>query len=117
MPRILVADDSETIRTLLQSTLERAGYEVETADDGPTAHVMATEGDFDLIILDQLMPGLLGLDVIDQLRNEGHEVPILMLSGVDDGHTAAESLAHGAVDYIRKPFDMPELLARIKARL
>lgn len=117
MPKILIADDSETIRTLLSTALGRAGYEVETAQDGHTAHSMARDGEFDLIILDQLMPGLLGLDVIDQLRNEGVEVPILMLTGVDDGVTAAESLDRGAVDYIRKPFEMNELIARIKARL
>ncbi|HZD22389.1 MAG TPA: response regulator [Acidimicrobiia bacterium] len=117
MPRILVADDTDTIRKLLTSTLERVGYEVKTVRDGPTAYAIAKEGDFDLIILDQLMPGLLGLDVIDQLRNDGVEVPVIMLSGVDDGLTAAESLHRGAVDYIRKPFEVTELLARIEARL
>jgi DNA-binding response OmpR family regulator len=117
MPKILVADDSETIRTLLRTALSRAGYEVETAADGPTAHSMGRDGGFDLIILDQLMPGLLGLDVIEQLRVDGVEAPVLMLTGVDDGTTAAESLDRGAVDYIRKPFEMNELLARIKSRL
>lgn len=116
-PRILVADDSETIRTLLVTALRSGGYEIETADDGVEAYEKGKTGDFDLVILDQLMPGLLGLEVIDRWRSESVEVPVLMLTGVDDDRTAVESLDRGAVDYVRKPFRVTELMARIRQRV
>jgi len=112
--KILVADDSETIRALLQTTLESAGYEVDVAHDGPSAYELGSAGDYDLIILDQLMPGLLGLDVIARWHEEGMDVPVLMLTGVDDDRTAVESFDRGAVDFVRKPFRITELMARIK---
>jgi DNA-binding response OmpR family regulator len=115
--RILVADDSETIRALLQTTLESAGYEVEMAKDGLSAYELGTKGVYDLIILDQLMPGLLGLDVISRWHDEGMDTPVLMLTGVDDDRTAVESFDRGAVDYVRKPFRITELMARIRMRL
>jgi len=115
--KILVADDSETIRALLQTALESAGYEVDVAQDGPSAYELGSAGDYDLIILDQLMPGLLGLDVVARWHEEGMEVPVLMLTGVDDDRTAIESFDQGVVDYVRKPFRIPELLARIRMRV
>lgn len=115
--RILVADDSETIRALLQTALESAGYEVDMAKDGLSAYELGSNGDYDLIILDQLMPGLLGLDVITRWHDEGLEAPVLMLTGVDDDRTAVESFDRGAVDYVRKPFRITELMARIRMRL
>ena len=115
--KILVADDSETIRALLQTALESAGYEVDVAQDGPSAYELGSTGDYDLIILDQLMPGLLGLDVVARWHEEGMEVPVLMLTGVDDDRTAIESFDQGVVDYVRKPFRIPELLARIRMRV
>ena len=115
--RILVADDSETIRALLQTALESAGYEVDMAKDGLSAYELGSNGHYDLIILDQLMPGLLGLDVITRWHDEGLEAPVLMLTGVDDDRTAVESFDQGAVDYVRKPFRITELMARIRMRL
>lgn len=115
--RILVADDSETIRALLLTALQSAGYEVDVAEDGLTAYEMGREQDYDLVVLDQLMPGLLGLEVIERWRDEGIESPVLMLTGVDDDRTAVESFDRGAVDYVRKPFRITELMARIRMRL
>lgn len=115
--RILVADDSEIIITLLTSALGSAGYEVSTATDGIETYEMGKAGLFDLVILDQLMPGLLGLEVIDRWHEEGIETPVIVLTGVDDDRTAVESLDRGAVDFVRKPFHMPELLARIRHHL
>jgi DNA-binding response OmpR family regulator len=114
--KILVADDSETIRALLQTALESAGYEVDVAADGLSAHELGSAGEYDLIILDQLMPGLLGLDVIARWHEEGMKAPVIMLTGVDDDRTAVESFDRGAVDYVRKPFRITELMARIKMR-
>lgn len=115
--RILVADDSETITTLLVATLESSGYEVTAASDGVEAYELGKDTDFDLVIIDQLMPGLLGLEVIKKWREDGNDVPVIMLSGVDDDRTVVESFDTGATDFVRKPFRLPELLARIKQRL
>lgn len=115
--RILVADDSEIIITLLTSALGSAGYEVTAATDGIETYEMGKSGDFDLVILDQLMPGLLGLEVIERWHQEGMQTPVIVLTGVDDDRTAVESLDRGAVDFVRKPFRMPELMARIRHHL
>lgn len=115
--RVLVADDSETVTTLLVTVLELEGYEVETAVNGMEAYEKGITGNFDLVILDQLMPGLLGLEIIERWQREGHMISVMMLSGVDDDRTVVSSLDLGAVDFIRKPFRVPELIARIRQRL
>jgi DNA-binding response OmpR family regulator len=115
--RVLVADDSDTVTTLLLTALELEGYEVDTAADGVEAYEKGGGGNYDLVILDQLMPGLLGLEIIDRWRQDGVEVPVIMLSGVDDDRTAVGSLEAGAIDFVRKPFRLPELMARIKQRV
>ena len=115
--RILVADDSPTITTLLRSALEGAGYEVTAAVDGMDAYEKGQTEDFDLVILDQLMPGLLGLEIIDRWHKEGIDTPVIMLSGVDDDRTVVDSLDKGAVDFVRKPFRLPELMARVRQRV
>lgn len=115
--RILVADDSETITTLLVATLESSGYEVTAAKDGVEAYELGKDTVFDLVIIDQLMPGLLGVEVIKKWRDDGNDVPVIMLSGVDDDRTVVESFDIGATDFVRKPFRLPELLARIRQRL
>jgi DNA-binding response OmpR family regulator len=115
--RVLVADDSDTVTTLLLTALELEGYEVDTAADGVEAYEKGGGGNYDLVILDQLMPGLLGLEIIDRWRQDGVEVPVIMLSGVDDDRTVVGSLEAGAIDFVRKPFRLPELMARIKQRV
>lgn len=115
--RILVADDSETVTTLLSATLQSAGYEVTTADNGLEAYELGMNEAFDLVIIDQLMPGLLGLEVIAKWREQGIDVAVIVLSAVEDDRTLVESFEIGASDFVRKPFRLPELLARIKQRL
>lgn len=115
--KILVADDSQTIRALLTTALENAGYSVDVAEDGPTTYELGKTGDYDLVVLDQLMPGLLGLEVISRWKDDGVDLPVLMLTGVDDDRTALDSFDQGAVDYVRKPFRIAELVARIEMRL
>lgn len=117
LKRVLVADDSETVTTVLVTALELEGYEVETAGNGVEAYEKGIEGGYDLVILDQLMPGMLGLEIIDRWQEEGHQIQTIMLSGVDDERTVVSSLESGAVDFIRKPFRLPELLARVRQRL
>ena len=115
--RVLVADDSETVTTVLVTALELEGYVVETAGNGVEAYEKGIEGGYDLVILDQLMPGMLGLEIIDRWQQEGYAIQTIMLSGVDDERTVVNSLESGAVDFIRKPFRLPELLARVRQRL
>lgn len=117
LKRVLVADDSETVTTVLVTALELEGYEVEIARNGVEAYEKGVEGGYDLVILDQLMPGMLGLEIIDRWQQEGHVIQTIMLSGVDDERTVVNSLESGAVDFIRKPFRLPELLARVRQRL
>jgi DNA-binding response OmpR family regulator len=115
--RILVGDDSETITTLLSTAFESGGYEVTTASDGFETLELGRSGTFDLVILDQLMPGLLGLEVIDRWHSEGITTPVIVLSAVDDDRIVVDSLDRGAVDFVRKPFRVPELMARVRHRL
>jgi DNA-binding response OmpR family regulator len=115
--RILVADDAETITSLLMTALETGGYDVSVATNGVETYEKGVAEDFDLVILDHLMPGLLGLEVIQQWREQGIETPVIMLSGVDDDHTVVASFDLGATDFVRKPFRLPELMARIRQRL
>lgn len=117
MFRILVADDSPTVRLLLRRHLQAEGYEVVEASDGTAAFQAGIHESIDMAVLDQLMPGMLGLDVLHGWRREGLEFPVLLLSAVDDDTTVIKSLELGAFDYIRKPFSVPELKARIAARL
>lgn len=117
MARILVADDSPTVRLLLRRHLQADGHEVLEASDGTSAHELGNREVIDLAVLDQLMPGMLGLDILHAWRKDGFEFPVLLLSAVDDDRTVVRSLELGAFDYIRKPFSVPELKARIAARL
>lgn len=114
---ILVADDSETITTLLSTALRSKGYLVKTASSGLEAFEMGRTESFDLILIDQLMPGLLGLEVIEKWHLEGLQPEVMVLTGVDDERIVVDSFDLGAADFVRKPFRLPELLARIERRL
>lgn len=116
MARILLADDSPSVRLLVRRHLQADGHEVLEAEDGDAAYALGAE-DPDLAILDQLMPGMRGTDVLHRWRTEERLFPVLLLSAVDDEHVVIQSLELGAADYIRKPFSMPELKARIAAHL
>ncbi len=117
MARILVADDSPSVRLLVVRHLQADGHSVTEAADGSTAYEIGCEQELDLAILDQLMPGMLGTDVLHRWREDGKEFPVLLLSAVDDDHTIIQSIELGAADYIRKPFSMPELKARVTSHL
>lgn len=115
--KLLVVDDEESIVTLLQFNLEQAGYEVQTAMDGKTAFEMANNSDFDLIILDLMIPEMDGLEVCKQLRQNKISTPILMLTAKDDEFDKVLGLELGADDYMTKPFSPREVVARIRAIL
>ncbi len=115
--KILVADDNANVISFVGPALERVGYQVMTAHDGLEALYQAEAFEPDLIILDIEMPPPNGLDVCHQLRERGDETPVIFLT-VRDSITDLElGFQVGANDYITKPFDVRELLARVKARL
>ncbi len=113
-PRILVVDDAADTRLLLNLRLQRQGYEVLTAGSGTEAlEIIQKEGLPDLVLLDIMMPGMDGFAVAQELRRMG-DIPIIFLSALSDTETKVEGLSRFAEDYITKPFDFEELLARIR---
>lgn len=117
MKRILVADDSKTVSTLVSTALSNEGYAVTTVNDGTSALSVGSEQHIDLAILDQLMPGLLGMEVLEKWKSDGLEFPVIILSSVDDETTIVDCLHKGAVDFVRKPFLVKELTARVSLAL
>lgn len=115
-PRILVIEDDEAILSFLRRGLAYEGYTVDTALDGSAGLKMARDNSPDLVVLDWMLPGLDGLEVCRRLR-AGGPVPILMLTAKDTVHNRVQGLDAGADDYMVKPFDLDELLARIRALL
>ncbi len=115
MKKLLVVDDEESILKLLTHNLQREGYEVETAIDGQQAYDMVKAGDYDFIILDLMLPKKSGMDVCKELRQEKVETPILMLTAKDDQVDTILGLELGADDYMTKPFNTRELVARMNA--
>ncbi len=115
--RVLVVDDEQSIVTLLQYNLEQSGYKVTTALDGTTGRDLALTEEFDMIILDLMLPGMDGIEVCKQLRQQRVLTPILMLTAKDDEFDKILGLELGADDYMTKPFSPREVVARIKAIL
>ncbi|WP_026671592.1 response regulator transcription factor [Alkalihalobacterium bogoriense] len=115
--RILVVDDEESIVTLLQFNLEQAGFHVVTAMDGNTALQLAKNQQFDLVVLDLMIPEIDGLDVCKQMRLNKIMTPILMLTAKDDEFDKVLGLELGADDYMTKPFSPREVVARVRAIL
>lgn len=115
--RILVVEDEVSLILTLGDRLRSEGYEVEAVEDGIEGWERARTGDFDLILLDVALPGRSGLDVCRDLRQEGVGTPILMLTARTQLTDKVVGLKIGADDYLTKPFDMIELLARVEALL
>lgn len=115
--RILVVDDDADIRDLVSLKLKAAGIEAETASDGVAGLEKASTGSFDLIVLDVMMPGLSGIDVLNALRTSGIRTPVILLTAKTQEHDVEAGFNAGASDYVTKPFSPRELLARITALL
>lgn len=116
MARVLVVDDEATLIATLRFNLEKEGYEVDFASDGPGALEQARANNPDLVILDLLLPGLSGLDVCRILRKESM-VPIIILTAKGEEVDKVVGLELGADDYVTKPFGMQELMARVRRHL
>jgi len=115
--RILLIEDEDAIAVPLSDRLRTEGYSVQVATDGQTGFEHALRGPFDLILLDILLPGKGGIDICRDLRREGRNTPILMLTALSQPYDKVLGLKIGADDYLSKPFDGAELLARIEALL
>lgn len=114
---ILLVDDEEAITDNLRAFLERSGFAVSVARDGPQALDKVRSVLPDLVVLDVLMPGLDGRAVLRRLRQERHTVPVILLTQVGESVERAMALEEGADDYLNKPFDPHELVARVRAVL
>ncbi|MEQ8665097.1 MAG: response regulator [Rhodospirillales bacterium] len=114
--RIIVADDDELIVRLLQHKLSQRGIEVLTADDGDEAWRLAQQVRPDLVILDGMMPGMDGVEVLQRIKQDPRTatVPVMLLSARDSGEDVVEALELGADEYMVKPFMPEELWARVR---
>lgn len=115
--RILVIEDEPTLARLLTYNLQQDGYETEVADHGVEGLRLAREQQHDLIILDLMLPGLSGFEILDRLRKHGIRTPIIILTARHAEEEVVQGLKLGADDYMTKPFGVAELLARVSAVL
>jgi two-component system, OmpR family, response regulator len=113
--RVLVVDDEVRLAALVRRGLEEEGYAVDVVGDGPEAVWMATEQEYDAIVLDVMLPGFDGFEVCRRLRSEGRWAPVLMLSARREVDDRVRGLDCGADDYLAKPFTFAELGARLRA--
>jgi DNA-binding response OmpR family regulator len=115
--RILLIEDETRIQAFVRRGLEAEGYGVVTADDGPDGLSLARSGEWDLVVLDLLLPGMNGLRVLQELHRERPQLPVVVLSARGDLRTKLKGFELGATDYVSKPFALDELLARIRVQL
>lgn len=115
--RILVIEDEKGISGFLKEGLEEEGFAVDVAGDGQTGLEMASTNDYDLLLLDWMLPGLSGIEVCTEFRKKNKTVPIIFLTAKDTVQDTVFGLSAGANDYIKKPFEFEELLARIRVQL
>ena len=115
--KILVVEDDPGISRLVRRALEQAGYTVDTAVDGKSGLDMAQNDNYSLLILDIMLPGVDGWNIVDELRSDGSRVPIMMVTARDMVEDRVKGLDLGADDYLPKPFEISELLARVRALL
>lgn len=117
--RILIIEDEPGIALFLKEGLQEESFAVDVANDGPSGLELATvnDGEYDLILLDWMLPGLSGIEVVRQLRKTGSQVPVIFLTARDTIQDTVFALEMGANDFIKKPFSFEELLARVRVQL
>ena len=115
MAKILIVEDENKIARFVELELKYEGYEVEIAGDGRQGLEKAMHDDIDLVILDIMLPGLSGIEVCRRVRQEGKQVPIIMLTAKDDVTDKVAGLDMGADDYMTKPFSSREVVSKVKA--
>ncbi|MEX0973559.1 MAG: response regulator transcription factor [Solirubrobacterales bacterium] len=117
MSRILIVEDEPGLASFIEKGLESRGYATKLVGDGESALAIASDADFDLLILDLGLPDMDGLSVLRELRRRGEQLPTLILTARDDLGDKVEGLDAGAGDYVTKPFRLEELLARARVQL
>lgn len=115
MNRICLIEDEQKVASFITKGLEEQGYKVKTAGDGATAHKLLQQEQFDLLILDVMLPDTNGIDLCRIVRQKDAHIPILMLTALNQVHDKVSGLKAGADDYLVKPFHFSELLARMEA--
>lgn len=113
--RVLVIEDDAETAAYLGRGLSDSGHEATLSETGPDGLRLAREGGYDALIVDRMLPGLDGLDLVRQLRGEGNDTPVLFLTALADVDDRVAGLKSGGDDYLAKPFALPELLARLEA--
>lgn len=118
-PRILVVDDTPQNLMILELILSREGFEVISATDGPSARLLALDNEIDLILMDVMMPGESGFETCVKLKSNAktHSIPIIFVSALGDSTNKVSGLEAGGVDYITKPYDRAEVLARVRVHI
>lgn len=116
-PAILIVEDEKKLSRVLQLELEYEGYQTEIAHDGHEALQLMMDKKWDLVLLDIMLPALSGLEVLRRIRRDDELTPIILLTARDEVHDKVSGLDLGANDYVTKPFQIEELLARIRAQL
>src|SRR5699024_11876838 len=117
MKKILIVEDEEKLSRILELELKYENYETEIADNGQDALLLILEKEWDLVLLDIMIPELSGLEVLRRLRRQENQTPVILLTARDEVHDKVSGLDLGANDYVTKPFQIEELLARIRAQL
>jgi DNA-binding response OmpR family regulator len=115
--RILIVEDERGIAEFLERALTSEGFVADSASDGETGEAMALSGDYDLVLLDVMLPRRSGHEILAAIRAQRPEVPVILLTALGESADVVEGLDLGADDYITKPFDLDELMARIRAQL
>jgi DNA-binding response OmpR family regulator len=117
MKRILIVEDEPGMASFIDKGLASRGYSTKVCPDGATATAIASDSDFDLVVLDLGLPDVDGLSVLREIRRRGERMPVIILTARDDLTDKVEGLDAGATDYVTKPFRLEELLARARVQL
>jgi len=117
MPHVLLIEDDARIREIVERGLGSRGFVVTSAEDGPAGLDLAQKLEVDVVLLDLMLPGLSGLEVLEGIRLAKPRLPVVALTALDDTRSKVAGLDAGADDYITKPFSLEELTARVRARL
>src|SRR5256714_8626843 len=117
MPHFLLIEDDARIREIVERGLGSRGYVVTSAEDGSAGLELARKLDVDVVLLDLMLPGLSGLEVLEEIRLTKPRLPVVALTALDDTRSKVAGLDAGADDYLTKPFSLEELAARVRARI
>lgn len=112
--KILLVEDEPKLNQFVKKGLEQNGYSVDSTTNGSTAIEMAAVTNYDLVILDLMLPGQSGFEVLDNMKRFNIKIPVMILSALNGSEHVIEGLDKGAIDYVKKPFDFGEFLARVR---